>query len=70
MYGPKWPFLLMYGSHDMRHTGFPRVDGLSTDPRNLGRHNARRAPTRCAVHSTWPSSRAAWVLGHDTIFVL
>ena len=19
MYGPKWPFLLMYGSHDMRH---------------------------------------------------
>ena len=23
----------------MRHTGFPRVDGLSTDPRDLGRHN-------------------------------
>ena len=19
MYGPKWPFLLMYGSHDLRH---------------------------------------------------
>ena len=38
MYGPKWPFLLIYGSHDMRHTGFLRVDGLSTDPRNLGRH--------------------------------
>ena len=33
MYGPKWPFLLM-----MRHTGFPRVDGLSMDPRDLGRH--------------------------------
>ena len=30
MYGPKWPFLLMYGSHDMRHTGIPRVDGLLT----------------------------------------
>ena len=29
MYRPKWPFLLMYGSHDIRHTGFPRVDGLS-----------------------------------------
>ena len=29
MYEPKWPFLLMYESHDMRHTGFPRVDGLS-----------------------------------------
>ena len=24
--GPTWPFLLMYGSHDMRHTGFPQVD--------------------------------------------
>ena len=38
MYGPKWPFLLMYGSHDMRHTSFPQVDGFSTDPRDLGRH--------------------------------
>ena len=32
MYGPKWPFLLMYGSHDMRRTSFSRVDGLSTGP--------------------------------------
>ena len=38
MYGPTWPFLLMYGSHDMRHIGFPRVDGLSMDLRDLGRH--------------------------------
>ena len=38
MYGPKWPFVLMYGSHEMRHTGIPRVDGLSTDPRDLRRH--------------------------------
>ena len=38
MYGPKWPFLLIYGSHNMRHTAFPQVDGLSTDPRDLGRH--------------------------------
>ena len=36
MYGPKWPFLLMYGSHDMRHTGIPRVDGLSTGPPGFG----------------------------------
>ena len=38
MYGPKWPFLLMYESYDMRHrfsTG-SRVDGLSTDPRDRG----------------------------------
>ena len=39
MYGPKWPFLLMYGAHDMRHTGIPQVDGLSTDPREMGRHS-------------------------------
>ena len=32
MYGPKWPFLLMYGFRDMRHIGFPQVDGLSTGP--------------------------------------
>ena len=47
MYGPKWPFLLMYKSHDMRHTGFPRVDGLSTDPRDLGRHNIGYSPPKC-----------------------
>ena len=32
MCGPMWPFLLMYGSHDMRHTGFSRVDGGQRDP--------------------------------------
>ena len=42
MYGPKWSFLLMHVSHKMRHTGFPQVDGLSTDPRDLGRHNQFR----------------------------
>ena len=39
MYGPKWPFLLMYGSHDMRHTGFPWVHGLLKNPLVLGRHS-------------------------------
>ena len=38
MYGPKWPFLLLYGSHDMRYTDFPQVDGLSTNPQDLGGH--------------------------------
>ena len=33
--GPKWPFLLMYGSHDMRHR-FPRVNELSTGPPGFG----------------------------------
>ena len=35
---PMWPFLLMYGSHDMRHTGFPQVDGGQRDPPEMGRH--------------------------------
>ena len=39
MYGPKGPFLLRYGSRDMRRIDFSRVDGLSTDPRFLGRHS-------------------------------
>ena len=41
MYGPKWPFLLMYESHDIRHTGIPQVNVLSMDPRDLGRHKIR-----------------------------
>ena len=39
VYGPKRLFLLRYESRDTRHIDFPRVDGLSTDPRVLGRHN-------------------------------
>ena len=35
---PMWPFLLMYGSHDMRHTSFSQVDGGQWDPRGMGRH--------------------------------
>ena len=50
MYGPKLPFLLMYGSHDMRHTGFLRVDGLSRDPQDLGRHN--KFPKYIYTHPT------------------
>ena len=26
----------MYGSHDMRHTGFPQVDGGQRDPGEMG----------------------------------
>ena len=39
MYGPKRPFLLRYGSRDTRRIDFPRVDGLLTDPRILGRQS-------------------------------
>ena len=38
MYRPMWPFLLIYGSHDMRNIGFPQVDGGQRDPRELGHH--------------------------------
>ena len=34
-----WPLLLMYESHDMRHTGFLQVDGGQRDPREMGRHS-------------------------------
>ena len=30
--GPTWPFLLMYGSHDMRHTGFRRLTVVNGTP--------------------------------------
>ena len=35
MYGPKWPFLFMYKSHNMRK-GIPQVDGLSTRHPGIG----------------------------------
>ena len=39
MYGPDVAFLLMYGSHDMRHIGFSQVDGGGQqDPWEMGRH--------------------------------
>ena len=36
--GAYWVILLMYGSHDMRHTGFHRLKVGQRDPRVLGRH--------------------------------
>ena len=38
MYGADVAILLMYGSHNMRHTGFRQVDGDQWDPREMGRH--------------------------------
>ena len=35
---PRWLFLLTYGSHNMRHTGFPQVDGGQRDTQEMGRH--------------------------------
>ena len=39
MYGPDVAILLMYGSHDMRHTGFRKLTRVNGTPKNLGRHN-------------------------------
>ena len=30
--GPTWPFLLMFGSHDMRHIGFLRLTVVNETP--------------------------------------
>ena len=38
---PMWPFLLTYESHDMRHTGFSQVDGLSTRHPGIGASQLR-----------------------------
>ena len=35
-YGPYWVILLMYGSHDMRHTGFRRLTVVNGTPRFWG----------------------------------
>ena len=37
MYRPMWPFLLMYGSHDIRHTGFRRLKVVNGTP-GMGHH--------------------------------
>ena len=36
--GSTWPYLPMYGSHDMRHTGFRKLTVVNGTPRDLGRH--------------------------------
>ena len=37
--GPGWVILLVYGSHDMRHTGFHRLTVVNETPGVLGRHS-------------------------------
>ena len=39
--GPTWPFLLMYGFHDMRHLGFRRLTMINGTPRVLGCHSRK-----------------------------
>ena len=34
--GPYWVILLMFGSHDMRNTGFPRLTLVNETPGFLG----------------------------------
>ena len=36
MYGPDVAILLMYESHDMRHTGFRKLTVVNRTPRNWG----------------------------------
>ena len=63
MYGPKWPFLLRYGSRDTRRIDFPRVDWLSTDTPVLGCHMCAmsRAPCpQCAATRIVASYVVSW----------
>ena len=45
---PKWSFLLMYGSHDMRHTVFHRLTVVKGTPRDLGCHTT--CPDFCIIY--------------------
>ena len=47
--GSMWPFLLMYGSHDMRHTGFRGLTVVNGTP------GIRVSQAR----SSWPPARAS-----------
>ena len=38
--GSTWPFLLMYESHNMRHTGFRRLTVVNGTP-GSGRHTSK-----------------------------
>ena len=42
--GPTWPYLPMYGSHDMRHTGFRRLTVVNGTPRDFGHHSLVSEP--------------------------
>ena len=51
-----WPFVLMYGSHDMRYIGFSQVDGGQRDPREMGRHKIKKQHTKLDLHVQTQSS--------------
>ena len=52
---PMWPFLLMYESHDMRHS-FPQVDGGQRDSQDLGCHSILWRDMSSRGHSAKESS--------------
>ena len=45
MYGPMWPFLLMYGSHDMRHTGLRKLTVVNGTPKKWGVTHLNEKPS-------------------------
>ena len=52
MYEPMWPFLLTYGSHDMRLTGFCRLTVANGTP---GKWGVTRSVQLCVV--SWNSKK-------------
>ena len=43
MYGPDVAILLMYGSHNMRHTGFRRLKVVNGTPKIGASHTLQKA---------------------------
>ena len=56
--GPTWPFLLMYGSHDLRLTGFRRLTVVNGTPWEMGRHT---------IHGLKQASRSWNIQFNETI---
>ena len=50
--GPYWAILLMYGSHDMRHTGFRRLTVVNGTPGFWGVSHSNGKPINFRFTST------------------
>ena len=58
----------MYGSHDMRHTGFSQVDGGQRDPRELGRHiHLIQAAKSASISFVAQTSNTSSYLTHSSL---
>ena len=52
-----WPFLLIYGSHDMTHTGFRRLTVVNGTPGIGASHSQHQKPFHDFLDKEYPSRR-------------